>query len=154
MKKVWRMKHYSFEDFAKDGGDIPRPSGRVVPYNAKVRIEEFVSRFLDPLWDMWNRYCAERGLPLSGIGIGKAFIRKSVCDTLSGDDRNNYLGYTAEVYPMNGAFEEFVRFMTLWVKSPKVIFEKICITDTSCNIIFKYIHRNYSKEFVFDDKKM
>lgn len=154
MRKIWRMKHYTFEDFAKDGGDIPRPSGRVVPYNAKVRIEEFVMRFLDPLWDMWSRFCAESGMPTSGIGIGRAFIRKNVCDTLTGEDRYNYLGYTAEVYPMNGEFEAFVEFLKMWAESPKVKFTKIFINESSCNIIFKDIERNYCKKFVYLNKKL
>ena len=153
MKKIWKLKHFDFEDFQRtefiDSSIIPERDNTAT-YNAKLHIEEFAARVLDPLWEAWNRYCAFKGLVDNGIDVRTAFIRKSICAKLPEWYKWNYLGYTAEVYPRNGMFEEFVRFLQFWANSSKAVYDTITVHKGYCTIVLKNNRGEKRKKFIFE----
>lgn len=134
MRRIWRLKHFEFEDFAQDESGVAGEGDNALTLPAKRNIEEFVMRFLDPLWEGWDRICAFNGW-LCGINIRTAYIRKSVCDALPERYRWYYWGYTAEIYPTNGRTEDFISFVKMFASMPRVVYDDISISENNDEVV-------------------
>lgn len=138
------MKYFEFEDFTHDESGIIGEGDNTLTDAARGHIEEFVCRLLDPLWEAWDITCVSKDWE-SGISIRRAFIRKSICDTLPAEYRDYYRGYTAEIYPTNGRLDEFVSLLKIYAGSKRIHFNKIMIYKDYVKVEFKDIKGRMSK---------
>lgn len=67
-----------------------------------------LAEFLDQLRADWG----------SGIKVNSGFRNKALNKAVGGVDNSvHQLGYAVDLYPANGKFQEFVEFVTKWIKN-------------------------------------
>lgn len=148
MRRIWRLKHFEFEDFTHDESGVVGEGDNALTLPAKRNIEEFVVRFLDPLWEAWDRICAFNGW-MRGINIRTAYIRKGVCDILPKKYRWYYWGYTAEIYPANGRMEDFVNLLKFYSIYSQRHFSKIQVFAEYVCIEYKNYKGRMDRNFEY-----
>lgn len=144
--RIWRMKHYDFSDFERipEGVECKK---NVMNYEQRVKVEELVSRLLDPLYEAWDNYCGYERIPRCGVGIKTGFLHHSICEQMPPRYCEAHVAYSAEVYPINGEFDAFVEFLQMYIESPLCRFDSMeVIPSEKCvYIVYKNVNREQRK---------
>ena len=117
-----KYKYYELNEFvrsekAKKNGIDNIPSFEVVD-----RIGRLISAILDPLRAAWG----------SGIYVNSGFRCEALNKLVGGSATSVHkLGWAADITPVNGKFDEFVKFIEEWLKKNRIKFDQLIIESNS-----------------------
>lgn len=98
---------------AKEKGIINIPTFADV-----VRLSELCEVILQPLRDAWG----------SGIRVNSGYRCKALNKAVGGSDTScHMIGYAADLYPANGRFEDFCKFVRAWLVKENIPFDQLII---------------------------
>lgn len=105
----YRPKFFTLQEFLTSSTARQRSIENLPSFEAVEHLSELIS-FLDGLRTAWQ----------SGIRINSGYRNPSLNKAVGGVANSAHLtGYAADLYPTNGKFDDFVKFVTEYVKGKK-----------------------------------
>lgn len=115
--KYFELYEFLRSEKAKKNGIDNTPTFEIVD-----RICQLVSSILDPLRAAWG----------SGININSGFRCEALNKLVGGSATSVHkLGWAADLTPVNGKFDEFVKFVEEWLKKNRIKFDQLIIESDS-----------------------
>lgn len=110
------MKYFTLNEFIKSNKAEEHNIDNTPSEDVIKNLNILVDNILDPLREAWG----------SKIRINSGFRCKKLNDIVGGVKNSSHLlGNAADIYPVNGKFDEFVKFITEWAENK--LFDQIII---------------------------